>query len=335
MSWLITADLHLTDRPEHAYRFKFLEWLHQQAIEERATQIFLLGDITDQKDRHSAWLVQEVVHAIMKLATVCDLHILYGNHDGPSLDRPYWKFLASLRSTRPICYYTKVVHVDSCIMSPWGCENEAVSDVRTAMTGTIPSFMFMHATVNGAKTENGTVMEGSCPSSFVPKNTRLKVFSGDIHVPQRVGDVEYVGAPYHVHYGDGFEPRVLLLNPNSGKTRDIHWDGAPRLHTLHLSVGSFSLPDRVGNGDRVKIVASTDVALLPADWQSYIQAIRKVIEARGATLTTALLENKVKADALRALAAARRGDDEIVRNFAEHQKYSDQVTTVGVELAKP
>ena len=41
-----------------------------------------------------------------------------------------------------------------------------------------------------------------------------KVYSGDIHTPQKAGPVTYVGAPYLVDFGDDYAPRVIVLDGN-------------------------------------------------------------------------------------------------------------------------
>jgi hypothetical protein len=73
------------------------------------------------------------------------------------------------------------------------------------------SLVFMHQSVIGSLTSNGYLMkEGLSPNYF--KRFRGQVFSGDIHVPQNVGPVIYVGTPYSVRFNDHFKPRVIVLS---------------------------------------------------------------------------------------------------------------------------
>ena len=53
MSVLITADLHLTSRPNDSYRFDFLNWLPKKIKEHKIQTLLILGDLTDQKDHLS------------------------------------------------------------------------------------------------------------------------------------------------------------------------------------------------------------------------------------------------------------------------------------------
>ena len=54
MLTLLTSDLHLTDRPNDAYRWDFLsKWLWGI----RFDSLVILGDLTEEKDCHSSVLV--------------------------------------------------------------------------------------------------------------------------------------------------------------------------------------------------------------------------------------------------------------------------------------
>lgn len=336
MNWLLASDLHLTTRPDHEYRWEFMDWLADQAIEHDARAVFLLGDLSDAKDNHSAVMVNRVVHAISKLSRICPVHIMYGNHDGPSPDRAYWKFLSELSN---VSYYVENVGFDLCVakgihvkvlLSPWGTEAEAIAAAQTAP----PDYMFMHASVDGVKVENGQVLQGGTPAKFLPPGAKTKVWSGDIHLSQVVGDVEYVGAPYQCHYGDGFPGRIIKLDPAKRTHESICWGKGPTLHSLKLSADHPpSIPQRVKAGDRVKIAAQATASIMPSDWHEWVRGVKKLIEEAGATYVAASL---TRAQATRETRgpSARRSDESIVRSYASTQEYDEATVAVGVELIK-
>src|SRR5205814_1607714 len=74
-------------------------------------------------------------------------------------------------------------------------------------------WIFAHNTFQGANI-GPRRLEG-IPTSIFPRNA--KVISGDIHVPQHFGPIEYVGAPYRIDFGDDYEPRVLFLSTKDEK----------------------------------------------------------------------------------------------------------------------
>ena len=57
----ITADLHLTDRPEDEYRWKAFDHVVRESLTSYGAQeIYLLGDILDRKDRFPARLLNRL-----------------------------------------------------------------------------------------------------------------------------------------------------------------------------------------------------------------------------------------------------------------------------------
>src|SRR6266496_3389195 len=94
---IIVSDLHLTDRPLDGYRWGLFPWLVSEIISKYSglKELFILGDLTEAKDRHSATLVNLVVENIVRLYRGTGLHgitLLRGNHDGLG-DVAYFEFL--------------------------------------------------------------------------------------------------------------------------------------------------------------------------------------------------------------------------------------------------
>lgn len=340
MKWLVTSDWHLTDRVEHAYRLRFVEWLIEQSMRPDVDRVFILGDLSDAKDRHSGVFVNTVADALHRLSIGAQVHILFGNHDGPSRDCPYWEFLGKFDQLH---YYTAFTHdllevrkpngmpanPLICAFVPWGAEKDLFFNLNE---GSVYDYIFMHASVYGARVENGMTLEGEIPNRFLKDPTTTKVFSGDIHLPQVIGDVEYVGAPYHVHYGDPFKGRVLELDPLTKTYEELHFD-SPRLHALKINHETRTVPERVRSGDRVKLTVTGRADMLPADWHEYVTEMRGKLEAAGAELTTATLVRPTSTPT--AAPSTRRSDAAIVHTFADAQGYTKEVAMAGLELVKP
>ena len=110
--------------------------------------------------------------------------------------------------------------------------------------------VFLHQTLKGAKAENGMELDGIATNRF--KGYKAKFFSGDIHVPQTIGPVTYIGAPYHIHFGDSFEPRLLVADEQFN-CEDAHFP-APRKHTVELrSPADLKGVKGLRNGDWIKV----------------------------------------------------------------------------------
>ena len=110
--------------------------------------------------------------------------------------------------------------------------------------------VFLHQTLKGAKAESGIELDGMATDRF--KGYKAKFFSGDIHVPQTIGPVTYIGAPYHIHFGDRFEPRLLIADEKFNCT-DAHFP-APRKHMVEIrSPADLKKAERLRAGDWIKV----------------------------------------------------------------------------------
>src|SRR5882724_7118261 len=100
MKWLLTSDLHLSDKPRDAYRFGLFPWLAKQQKAHNVDAIFILGDLTENKDRHSAKLVNQTIESLLTLRP--PVYILRGNHDGIDPGSPFFKFVNSIEGIKLI-----------------------------------------------------------------------------------------------------------------------------------------------------------------------------------------------------------------------------------------
>lgn len=348
MRLLLTADLHLTPRPEHAYRLKYLEWLCAQSA--LADACAILGDLSDAKDHHPASFVNAVADRIATLSANFDneLYLLFGNHDGPSKDVPYWKFL----SHTGLCYATrfslhqrsalnaKIGKDESLVLVPFGTEQDLLAWLNK--TREWEKFrrntILMHTSADNAVVENGTTLPNpDMPNKFLPTGFRGKVWSGDIHVPQCIGDIEYVGAPYHTRYGDGFTGRTIIYDTETAEVKELHFEDAPRLLTARVEFPNLQqlehfLEKQSRPHDRVKLVGRVDTSVLSQDWNQFIDDARAMAgDLFGVELSGAVLEFAAT-KAARAAPSARRSDAAIVRTYASQQGFDEVTTQAGLEV---
>lgn len=274
MSVLVTADLHFSDNQRDNYRHEFVDILIDIMKRRKVKTLLILGDLTEAKDHHGAWLVNTVVKSLTDLLTVCPIYFLRGNHDGLDPSNPFFEFLHYLQAesnNRFVWINTpmtkKIKDLGKCLFLPHTTNYK--KDWK-GINMKSPDFIFCHNTFKGTQIGNAPEMDG-VPTSVFPKNSR--VYSGDTHVPMSLGPVEYVGSPYLVDFGDDYEPRVLLFKKQSmysiacpgSQKRLIH---AECLETekkvrLHFGVGVRN------EGDIVKV----RVTVTPEQYMSW-QAIR-------------------------------------------------------------
>ena len=193
--------------------------------------LVIAGDLTDRKDYHDSALVNRIVRSLVSLAKAAgQVTILMGNHDFLRDGHAFFDFLNVVPGIR---FITRPAD-DSEAAGPLTMFLPYTKNPRADWQGMDFShyaYLFMHQTAPGSVASNGQKMDGE----ELPSLKGPKVYSGDIHVPQVCGDIEYIGSPYHVHFGDRFEPRVILIDSRE-RPVDLFY---PTISRLTLTVNSL------------------------------------------------------------------------------------------------
>lgn len=279
MSILLTSDLHLDNKPENQYRFDFLKYLIKEVITYDVVDLFILGDITDSKDNHNSKLVNKIIAHLAELAYNCKIHILVGNHDYIDKNEPYFCFINKLDPSGQIEYITCPTDISTiddyyiCALPHTRTPEKDWEDMNIKNKGF--DYIFMHQTVAGAKASNGIRLEG-ISNDFIKEHMKGSiVYSGDVHVPQKIGVVEYVGSPYHVRFGDNFTPRYIIIDKDKdNEPKDYFYAVAPRKIKLTINNVEDLNGYKFKSGDMVKIDLKLDKSEW-VDWKNHKIEIEK------------------------------------------------------------
>ncbi len=241
MNFLIFSDTHFSDNPRDGYRFGLFKWLAEQQQKYKPEVTLLLGDCTERKDFHSSELVNKIVDGLKLLKP--PIYICRGNHDGNDPTTPFFKFLNSINGIT-FCVEPTYIKEHNIYMLPHQRNQVAFEAAfKQAPEG---CYLMMHNTLSNAISETGSRLTGLAVPS---KHKAFKgLYAGDVHVPQRCGEVTYIGSPFHVRFGDKFIPRVLLLQ--NGKEIDLHF---PAPKKLSLKIRDLSEFPKLSKGDQVKV----------------------------------------------------------------------------------
>ena len=328
---IVTSDLHLVAAPSCEYRWRIFPWLVSEARAERARTILILGDVTDAKDNHGAELVNRVVAGVRSLAEVARVVVLAGNHDWLRSGHEFFKFLNALDGVRFVTepWEDDDVKGESALFLPHS--KDPARDWAGLDFGHY-RYGFMHQTVGGSRASNGQEMSGE----ELPDLSGFgKVYSGDIHVPQVVGPVEYVGSPYHVHFGDRFKPRVVLIGKGN-RAEDLHMESphrlAPRLQDLEAV---RKLARTLRKGDQVKLTLELDESD-SHDWARVKRLAAEEIRAAGATVAgieLSVLKSGQWFRPDRARSAALSPAQEVER-FAEAEGLGAEATVAALDIVE-
>ena len=329
---LICTDLHLTANPRDEYRWGLWSWLRKTCEKEAVQTLLILGDVTDAKDYHPAELINRIVREIdLTRACVPEIIILQGNHDYLRLGHPALGFVSALQGVR---FVSKPMDTSA--------EGEAalfLPHTKTPLKDwagfdwSMYRYVFMHQTVDGSIASNGQRMDGD---QFPDMTSAGKIYSGDIHVPQVINGVEYVGSPYHVHFGDSFKSRCVLLNAG-GEAFDLRFRSISRvtLDVGTLDLGQICQMHRLRAGDQVKLRLHLGASELH-EWHAIKRAAVEEMKTAGVELFGVELvppkqRRRFNESALPQGAVFLRPQD-LVYNFVEREELGADALDIGLEL---
>jgi hypothetical protein len=280
MAHLFTSDLHFTDNPRDSYRWELFPFLKRVAQKKGVTDIWLLGDITDAKDRHPARLVNRIMDELVSLQkeSECFVHIVKGNHDYVDPDTPFFRFISESEmrfyNQAAVCAPDRAGDVLILPHTRNPDEDWAILD-----EGQEVELVVTHMTFDGSDA-GGFIMEGM-PKDYITKRCPslkgVPIISGDIHVPQTLGPIRYCGSPYHVHFGDTFQPRVLLYE--EGKFTSVKHSSLSR-HTFNIMDPEELYDANVYEGDQVKVRLSLMRSQF-GQWEEHRKRINEIATELG------------------------------------------------------
>ena len=330
---LITTDIHLTARAQDEYRWWIFNTLLENLHDEEP--VLILGDITDAKDGHKSALVNRVVSELTRLTREGhEVHILKGNHDYVDRHEPFFMFLDELPKVN---WYGDPVLVEiedfNILFLPH--TREPTKDwTGLSYDNWIhdADLICCHQTFNGANAGQH-LMSASVGSKYFKSNYKWDglVLSGDIHVPQKLGQVLYVGSPHPVAFGDSFSPRIVRVD------RDANVESIPVDTIRKVSVridGADDIKDLgLRKGDQIKVRLS-----LPRSefgmWEAHRDAVAELIEATGARVHALELQERVlkkgeKREAPTAEERNRLPPEELLQMYSEHLGLDEEEQQVG------
>lgn len=277
---LVIADLHLSAKARDAYRFEVMATVAGLLEKHKPQYLIILGDLTEEKDYHPAPLVNDVVDIIHSFSKFCQVIVLRGNHDYTRDDFPFFRFLRRLKNVRWVNAVSRLQLDDAdCLFLPHTRTYE--KDWAKLPQLEEIDWIFAHNTFEGSITEHGKKLSG-IPTSFFDGH---HVISGDIHTPQDVGPVTFVGAPYTVDFGDDYEPRALLITGTwkTRKEQSIPLPG-PQKRLLEFDTSVIGKMEREFNkGDIIK--ARVKLTLAEQEkWFSIRDKVKRELTALGAVV---------------------------------------------------
>lgn len=327
MSMLILSDLHVSANLRDSYRDAFLRKVPKIAKDLEIDQIVIAGDLTEEKDHHGAELVNRVVNHIVAMREVAFVIGLLGNHDYVAREHPFFAFLGHL---------DRVDFITSPKAKLLGRTGNVMFLPHTrdykndwkGMTFGNKDVVFAHNTFIGADLGNGRKATDGIPVDVFAK-TQAWIFSGDVHTPQKVGPVTYIGAPYTVDFGDDYEPR--MIHYRNGSYKSIPCDG-PQKRLVEMNAKTDIGSIRLREGDILKVRVTLMQENRPR-WQELLDKIHAWAKKRGYIINSVQpIFTDGKDVAVERSARTPKNDGAVVREFAKQRDVDPKTLKTGLFL---
>lgn len=342
MKLCLAADLHLTAQKSDEYRWQVFPKLMSVVEKEKADAVVLLGDITDFKDKHPAELVNRMVDGVSALAEKCDVIFVVGNHDYVNAEWPFFQFLKHIPNvhvfSKPVHWcdgtwflpHTRTPETDwkELLQNPEFCE---------------ASLFCMHQPVIGSETSDNYTLDHGLDNLWFSKNISDfdgTVISGDIHHPQVVGDVEYIGSPYPVRFGDDIEGRFVIVDtdkPSEVKSVFLHIIKKAKLRVKSVKDLDDTLTKmKIGPKDQIKIdlELSGDDILSKERLKREVEALLETrgIQSFGCAVSAEKVERASSTQVDEPTTLLGQSKQAVVKFFAQKENLSADIKEIGLLL---
>ena len=297
MRVIISSDWHLDDDPRHEYRWDIFRTVRSYLRSPDVVGHINCGDLGHKKDRHNGIMVNRMTREVCETRDVAreyspskQLHFLAGNHDYSDPNNPFFGYLDKIEgvefhNTLKLCEFPYSRGVRKFLFVPHHMSWANTNTFRDGPEVREADIVFAHRTFEGAVASSGTEMDGYRRPETITKGTPFPpIISGDIHVPQELGRVTYVGSPHPVAFGDHFEPRLLSLDLETLELTTIPMRGLQRL-SLDFgpaddgTIVQLTQGVRIEAGDHVKVRYNAPRTEL-GRWSEVQQDLKDLVETQ-------------------------------------------------------
>jgi calcineurin-like phosphoesterase family protein len=217
----LLSDLHF------GVRANSLEWLENQKsyfnnfyipfLKENVQKgdiLFILGDWFDNRQLLDIYVMNTSIDIVFDLSDILPVYFMTGNHDIYKKYDTDVNSIVAFKYIPNVTVYEKPLIITNnetkILLLPWIGNGETEENYARANKF---DYMFAHADINGFKYDNGREIKNSS-ANFSKFRSIKKLFSGHIHKRQEIGNMIYIGSPYHTKRSDiGNTKGIYIFNP--------------------------------------------------------------------------------------------------------------------------
>ena len=223
---ILTADLHIQEGLYCEVGLDYLDYISDYAVSNGINKIAFLGDLLDKSSRIKNDVFVPLFKKIESMKEQgLEMWFIFGNHDitstvtNASILEVFEKYghLVNSIQTYELGNYT----INMC---PFTKDPSLVPTVNA-------DYLFTHLNIMGFDLGGGRIAGEEQQAFPVSMFSNYKmVFTGHYHKRQCINNVQYVGAPYQLNFGDAgdFNKGFEVLNLENGESEFIKYDKAPQ-----------------------------------------------------------------------------------------------------------
>jgi DNA repair exonuclease SbcCD nuclease subunit len=222
------------------YFYKFFIPTVQNKWED-GDKIFILGDLFDNRNHLSLKVISFALDLFNDLEKMnLPVLIIGGNHDYYNNNDSEHTSLRILEKYKSVEIYTEPHLYEfsgkNILLMPWNGVLKEEQEIFRKYSGKA-HYMFSHSELQGAKTNlKVSLRHGVNIADFV---AFPKVFSGHIHLYQRIKNFTYLGSPYHIDRNDkGNSKGLTIIDFNNNSEEFIPNTISPEFKTIEINKDS-------------------------------------------------------------------------------------------------
>lgn len=275
---ILTADWHLTDRPEDEYRWAVFDRVIEQVRKLDDHYVIMAGDLGDRKDKHSASLLNRMLDEFGRLAEEAEVVGIMGNHDKALRGLPFWNVLNLIDGVE--------FFADPAFDEDRGILFLPFADVPVHAWNEIDldaaSMIVLHQPITGAVSRGYEITGSNMP--IMPD---VPIYAGDIHDPQYIegAGITYIGAPHPVNFGDTHQCRLLQIDDRSKRIKEVIELSPARKHVFAVSSIDALKQLVTMKGDKARVRFTLEDGNIE-NWAATKRAIEEWAEAQHVELAS-------------------------------------------------
>jgi len=228
---ILTGDLHSQEGIYLNICLEYLDYLDDYAKQHEIKTIVILGDLLNKADKVKSDVFIPIFNRFERFKDDgYEIIVILGNHDvfsllsNRSLLETFRRFCTVISEPEEIIVDGKIIN-----LVPYTKDQAEIPTVNA-------DYMFTHLSISDFDLGNGMIANSEKVQAFKIDlfSNYEKVFTGHFHKRQEIKNIQYVGSPYQLSFGEtgDMNKGFVVFEPATGNEEFVLYKEAPK----HLEI---------------------------------------------------------------------------------------------------